>query len=61
MGSTIKERISELLLSNKRHTRYLAIFACMALVVALGVAGMLRQDGTAMTHEMTVLDCQYSG
>lgn len=61
MGSPIREHISELLLSNKRHARYAAILACLALVVAVGVAGLLRQRGNAMTHEETVLDCQYSG
>lgn len=61
MGNPIREHIAELLLSNKRHARYAAILACLALVVAMGVAGLLRRQGNAMTHEETVLDCQYSG
>ena len=53
--------ISSKVLSVKSHRRYLRVFAFVALVVALTVAGMLRQHGVALTRTETVLDCQYSG
>ena len=61
MGETFQKRISALLLSNRRHARYLAVLVCSALVVALGVTATLMRPGQAKTHEETVLDCQYSG
>lgn len=61
MGETFQRRISALLLSNRRHARWAAMVACMAVLVALGVTVGLTQKGQAKTHEETVLDCQYSG
>lgn len=61
MGDTIQRRISALLLSNRKHARYVAVLACMALAVVLGVTAVLRQQGQAKTYEVKVLDCQYSG
>ena len=61
MGETFQKRISALLLSNRRHARYVAMVMCMAVAVVFGVAVGLTQKGQAKTHEETVLDCQYSG
>ncbi|MBR3327762.1 MAG: VWA domain-containing protein, partial [Atopobiaceae bacterium] len=61
MGETFQKRISALLLSNRRHARWAAMVACMAVLVAFGVTVGLTQKGQAKTHEETVLDCQYSG
>lgn len=61
MGETFQKRISALLLSNRRHARYVAVLVCSALVVVLGVTATLMRPGQAKTHEEVVLDCQYSG
>ncbi len=61
MGESFQKRITALLLSNKRHTRYVAMVACMAVAVVFGVTVGLTQEGQAKTHEEKVLDCQYSG
>ena len=61
MEQSVRARIVRLLLDHKRHVRYLGVLACLAVTVSLVVAHALRQDGVAMTHEETHLDCPYTG
>lgn len=43
----------------KRYQRRLAIFLCLAVVVALGTFAALKLRGQAMTHQRKVLKCQF--
>ena len=57
MENRTRNRAFGMLLSAKRHTRYVGILACLALVVAFGVTMGLRRNGRAATITETVLDC----
>ena len=57
MENRTRNRAFGMLLSAKRHTRYIGILACLALVVAFGVTMGLRRNGRAATVTQTVLDC----
>ena len=61
MANTVRERVSSRIDSAKVREHYLALLACIALIVAGGVALIVRQRGFAMTHQETILDCHYEG
>ena len=61
MADNTKTHAAELLRSHDRYVRFLAVLAAVAAIVAGGVALALRQRGEAKVHEITVLDCQYTG
>ena len=58
---SVRQHIAALLLSNRRHRLLLGIFTIIALLTSLIVANALSQNGIAMTHEETVLDCPVPG
>ena len=61
MPTQVRRQIARLL-SNKRHRHeYLAALALLALVVTVGVASILTQQGHAATKEVQVLDCHFDG
>ncbi|MBR1829429.1 MAG: hypothetical protein IJ781_07960, partial [Atopobiaceae bacterium] len=61
MESITRSKAAAMLRSRSRAMHALLAFACVALVVAIGVFISLRQQGVAMAHEVTVLDCHHSG
>ncbi len=61
MPTQVRRQIARLL-SDKRHRHeYLAALALLALVVTVGVASILTQQGHAATKEVQVLDCHFDG
>lgn len=61
MADNTRTHAAELLRSHDRYVRFLAVLAAIAAIVAGGTALALRQRGEAKVHEITVLDCQYTG
>ena len=61
MADTTRTRVTELLRSHDRYVRFLTVLGVAAALVAGGTALSLRQRGEAKVHEVTVLDCQYTG
>ena len=61
MAGTTRSKAAEMLRSHKRAIHFLSALACAAVFVVIGVSLLLRQQGVAMAHEVTVLDCHYAG
>ena len=61
MAGTTKSKAAEMLRSHDRYVRLIIVVAAIAAVVAAGTALALRRRGLAKVHEITVLDCQYTG
>ena len=57
MADNIRNRLAEMLRSKTRHATYLRALAVAALLVMVGVAFALHQNGIAMAHRETVLAC----
>ena len=53
-------RAGKLLKEQRQYRRRLAVFLCLAVLVAFGTVAALKLYGQAMTHKMEVLDCQYT-
>lgn len=60
MNFHIFTQAAKFLRERKRNKRLTAVFACMAVVVALGTVGALTLIGHALTNKEKVLDCQLS-
>ena len=58
MGETLQKQVNKLLSDKLAHTRWVAMFLCLAILVGLGTTAMLRETGVSMTHTEKVLDCQ---
>ena len=61
MANTVRTHLTKLLESKKLRENYLAVFVCVALVVATSVALLVKRYGLAASHQETVLDCHYDG
>ena len=61
MASSVKQRIADLRLSSIRQERYLALLACVAVLVATFTVYTIMRRAIAMNHVETVLDCHYDG
>lgn len=55
--SVSNKMIENLLHEKKNRKKWLAIFLCLALVVALVTTAALKLTGIAMTNELTMLNC----
>ena len=51
---------AKVLNEQKKYKRRLAVFLCLAIVVALGTAAALKMYGQAMSHKQKKLVCQYA-
>lgn len=51
---------AKVLNEQKKYKRRLAVFLCLAVVVALGTAAALKMYGQAMSHKQKKLVCQYA-
>lgn len=60
MESSIWKQAARFLQNQKKHKRWLAVFLCLAVVVAVGTVTALKYTGTAMVHTLKVLDCPYT-
>ena len=61
MKSRTRQNIRRINRAKSRRHIIIAVFACIALLVAAGVALALRQNGRAATRQERVLDCPVSG
>ncbi len=57
MRSFISNEAADFVKRHEEHVRYLALLACLSLVVALGTWGALRLTGQAQNHQAKVLEC----
>lgn len=58
MGFNFFPQAAKFLQEQKKHKHRMAIFLCLAVVVALGTVAALKMYGQAMTHKVRVLNCQ---
>lgn len=58
MESRVNHEASRFLREIKNHRRWLAVFCCLALIVAAGTVMALKYTGSAMTHTQQVLNCK---
>ena len=61
MPTQVRRQIARLLKDKRHRNEYLTALAMLALVVTLGVAAVLTQQGHAATQEVQVLDCKFDG
>ena len=61
MAEPFRTRLVDRVQSIKRHENYLALLACLAIVVAAVVVITIMQHAEALNHTETVLDCPYVG
>lgn len=61
MADSTRKRLADRLRSAEYHESYLALLACLALVVVAGVVTVITQRAQAKNHTETVLDCPYTG
>lgn len=61
MTDNVRNKITKLLLSKSRHTKYFGTFVVLAMSVAICVALALHLDGIAMSHKEKVLACPVTG
>ena len=61
MPTQVRKQIARLLSNKQRRNQYLVALSLLALVVSLGVASALTQQGHAATQEVRVLDCPVTG
>ncbi len=60
MESGFLSQAAKFLQDRKNYKRWLAVFLCLAATVAFGTVAALKLYGQAMTHQVKVLDCQYT-
>lgn len=58
MDSSISKQAADYLKKKKRHKIYLAVFLCLALMVATGTVAVLRMKGQARNYTKRVLACK---
>lgn len=61
MADSTRKRLADRLRSAEYRESYLALLACLALVVVAGVVTVITQRAQAKNHTETVLDCPYTG
>ena len=59
MKSSVWEKAERFLRERKDYKRWLAVVACLAVLVTLGTVAALKNTGSAMTHTQEVLNCRY--
>lgn len=58
MEPSFKKQANKFLHQKKKHTRYIVVLACLAVVVAAATFATLHFSGQAQTHKQKVLACQ---
>lgn len=59
MESSTNRQTEKMLRAKKNHRRYLAVFLCLAAMVALGTVTALKMYGHAQNHTARLLRCTY--